>query len=475
VLAADGGVLALGDLTFMSEPYDALYDNDRWIANVADFVSGAQREYDLSDFPYFFAAQTDLVFVGGPLWDSDLLKGGSALQGLFGDAGKELVVRRAEDREADTLFLGLYEAAGEVEPYLDAAGVTLWMSPTGALEEEGTPVTSRKVMTTAVITPPLQNRIEIESVGQVIVTGTSLLLMPADDQRQTLVVLADTEEGLGNAVERLSNGDLSGCLFREPAPSPSLLALCPTGEVATGGGEGGWQEPGSESAPEETQPADNEPPPEPKVESGGSILVVALEHGEPRYTGLTSVDDYRVILSGEYDVTTWSTAQKGMPTVDDMLDYDLVIWTSGDFESPLSDGQSDTLFEVVLEGIPVVLYGAFIGETDTEAVQRDIQVHDASHPLAEGFEADQVIGFVTSPAGSDYEMGVLEGLDGDQGSAVPFVRGPDSEKAGAPAIIVMEDDFTEVRFVFVGFPLYLLPEEAKATLVLNMAHWLLNP
>ncbi|MGD9048316.1 MAG: hypothetical protein PVF77_09700, partial [Anaerolineae bacterium] len=46
LLAADGAVLALGDLTFMTEPYNAVYDNDRFIAHIADFLSQGQRQYE---------------------------------------------------------------------------------------------------------------------------------------------------------------------------------------------------------------------------------------------------------------------------------------------------------------------------------------------------------------------------------------------------------------------------------------------
>ena len=477
VLAAEGGVLALGDLTFFSEPHNALYDNDRWIANVADWLSGAQREYELTDFPYFFARQTDLVFVGDPLWDSDLLKAGSALQDLFVEADRELLVQEAEDGEADTLFFGLYEAADEVEPYLEEAGVTLWLSPTGDLEEGGTALAAPRVTATSVISPPLQNLIEIESIGQMVVTGTSLLLLQADGGRQVMVALADSGAGLDDAVQRLSSGAMEGCLFHQVVSGTSTLVLCPTGEVAPGGGEGGWEsepERGSDSGEGEAGPADGEPPPSEEPLSG-SILIVALDQGQPRYTGLTSVEDYWAILSEGYDLTSWSVTQDGMPTVDDMLGFDLVIWTAGDYESSLGDEESDLLFELVLEGIPIVLSGAFVSDSETEAVQRDIQVHEADHPLAADFEADEVIEFVAPPWGGDLETRVLEPLDGEEGSTVPFVRGPGSEEAGAPSIFVMSDETTDVRIVFIGFPVYLLPEKAKTTLVLNMAHWLLAP
>ena len=52
--AEEGRVLALGDLTFMTEPYHTVRDNSRLILHIADFLTGAERSYVLADFPRFF-------------------------------------------------------------------------------------------------------------------------------------------------------------------------------------------------------------------------------------------------------------------------------------------------------------------------------------------------------------------------------------------------------------------------------------
>ncbi|NIV33427.1 MAG: hypothetical protein GWN58_29470, partial [Anaerolineae bacterium] len=138
LLAADGAVLALGDLTFMTEPNNAVSDNDQFVANIADFLSGAQRSYELADFPHFFGDEVHLVYAGAPLLDSDLVQQGSALQARLAGHGRTLTTRAEEDEASDTLFLGLYEQAEEVGPYLDAAQVTLVFTPTATLEDKET-------------------------------------------------------------------------------------------------------------------------------------------------------------------------------------------------------------------------------------------------------------------------------------------------------------------------------------------------
>lgn len=486
LLAADGAVLALGDLTFMTEPHNAVSDNDRFVANIADFLSGAQRRYDLADFPHFFGDEVHLVYAGAPLLDSDLVQDGSALQSRLAEQGKTLTVRAEEDEASDTLFLGLYEQAEEVEPYLAAAQVTLVFTPTATLEEEngespssGSPITSTLQPTTTETLdeegespPPGKNRIVVEPVGEMSPATTSLLLLQTEDTRTVMVVLADSEEGLKNALERLTANDLAGCLLHEVETTvASLLAICPSGEPEEEGDEGGWQE--QEQVPAPAPPPETEPE-EPPAEPVGSIIIVSLDEGTGRYDSLTSAQDYADILQDGYEVTIWSTTDDGLPSLVDLVDFDLSIWTAGDFDEALGDEASDLLFSLMFEGVPVILSGAYVSDSTTELVQRDIQVNDSSHPLAVGFEAGEIIDFVAPPSGSDYEIAVLEEFTEEDGPIV-FVRGPSSEASGLPSVVTIEDEFGEFQMVYVCFPVYLLPQGPKVQFVVNAVFWLLNP
>jgi hypothetical protein len=514
LLAADGAVLALGDLTFMTEPYNAIYDNDLFVANVADFLSSAQRQYDLADFPFFFGDQVDLVYAGGPLLSSSLLQAGSSLQNLFAQQDRKLTVRAMEDDEHDTLFLGLYDQAEEVEPYLSAAQVALVITPTQTIEETeaieapsaASPGLTESLTTTSPITPtvapepedaekeeppaaeldkggeadpeaPGEIRIAIEPLGEIASAGNSLLLHQTDGDRTVMAVLAQTEQGLESALETLAKGDLASCLFHKvEATVASLVALCPTGETAKKEQGGGWKE---SDRKEEAPAPEPSPPPEPKPEEPvgepeGSIFILALDDGSGRYDSMTSADEYAKILEQRFKITTWSASQAGPPDLEELLDHDLVILTTGDFEDSSSDEYNDLLFALMLEGTPVVLSGAYASDASAEALQRDIRVSDAAHPLAKGFETDGVIEFVSPPSGQVYAVGVLEEYqEGD--ASIVFVRGPNSEESGLPSIVAMDDDLSGIRLVFIGFPLYLLPEEAKSQLVLNAVAWLLTP
>lgn len=505
-LAAGGAVLALGDLTFVTEPYNAVYDNDRFLANIADWLGSGERRYKLGDFPFFFRDEVDLIYAGDPLLDGELLKGGSALQDFFGDQAISLRVREQENSDHDTILMGLYTQAEEIEPYLVAADVTLLITPTTEIEPEegeGTeapqptatpslPVT-QPLTATASITPTVEpaaepgpeveppalpkNRVEIGSLGEMVITGTSLLVLDNDGPRQVLVVLADTEEGLDSALRRLMDGDMEGCLFHEA--ETITLALCPHGTASS---DGGWQDPQPKATepalppPPSEAPADTpaEEPTEPSIEPEGTILILSLDEGQGVYDDMTSAAEYQAILQERYDVSIWSTSQDGIPSATDLLDHDLVIWTAGDHKDLFGDEMSNLLFTLVLEGVPVVVSGAYVGDSTLQSVQRDIQVHDTTHPMAQGFAADEVIPFVTAPSGSEYEIDILEDFQ-DSEDIVIFVRGPESEASGAASVAIIEDEISGIRLVFIGFPLYLLPEAPRAQLVLNTVSWLLSP
>jgi hypothetical protein len=409
-----------------------------------------------------------------------------------------LTVRASDDESHDTLFFGLYRQAEEVEPYLDRAGVSLHITatlPAGADSKdqpEPTPAptpaavpaaalaVTQPLTTTASLTPtievpsPAQERIEIQDVGEMVITGTSLLLLQTDGDRQVMVVLANTEQNLAKTLERLTKGDLKDCLFQARGQGNSDLALCPAAAGTSAGSAGGWSETSSTPAPALPTAVSSLPTPSPEPQSQGSILIVSLDDGQGRYDSLTGADDFLSILQDQYEVSLWSKAEKGTPGLPDLQDRDLVVLTSGDFQDAFGEDESALFLSLVMEGVPVLISGAYIGDAQTQAVQRDLLVQDASHPLAKGFKAGEVILFDDAPSGSEYEIDVLTDL-ADSDSTVVFCRGPASEASGEASIAAMEDEFSGERIVWIGLPIYLLPQTARSQLVLNAISWLLSP
>jgi hypothetical protein len=117
-LGAEGRVLALGDVTFLTDPYNRVYDNARFIAHIADFLVGPARQYRLADFPYFFDDPVNLVYLGAPTLGSRAFTKVGQLQEELAAAGRDLKLGSALEAGHDTLYLGLYSQAGELAALL---------------------------------------------------------------------------------------------------------------------------------------------------------------------------------------------------------------------------------------------------------------------------------------------------------------------------------------------------------------------
>ena len=85
-------VLAIGDLTFMTEPFHTVRDNSRLIANVADFMTGAERTDALPDFPLFFGDKVAFIFTNNPDLGPTKLQLVDEFEELFAENDRVLVL-----------------------------------------------------------------------------------------------------------------------------------------------------------------------------------------------------------------------------------------------------------------------------------------------------------------------------------------------------------------------------------------------
>jgi hypothetical protein len=489
-LGGGGRVLAVSDFTFMTEPYNGSADNNRLIANIADFLAGAERTYSLTDFPHFFGDDVDLVLLmgepGQAAFSAEMIDQGSILQSTFESAGKTLHLQAQPGAGRDTIFAGLYSGVAfspEASEILTSRGFTFTLETVE--RERATPTPTPRYTPTPTPTPhasptpapterPLRDWIDVAGVGQVDAREIALIYQNEEAERQVVMVLAFTGEGLGAAVQRLILGDLTGCLLdQDRVGDPALvsLALCPTDYEPPE--EGPTPTPTSMPTPED----DFYATPTPTFAAEGSILVVADDNGTSVYEGWTGAYDFQdIAIEAGYQATVWSTFWDGEVTLEQMQSYDAVIWCTGDYQEEESTPALEDLLKLAFylaDGGRMILAGAFIGSaTESESgLLLDIQVTQPDHPLAEGFEAEQIITLERFTADEDYSPYVLDETDPD---AIVFARGPTSELAGQAVITVNEDELSGSRTIFIGFPLYLVPWDERDHLGDNVVRWLME-
>jgi len=257
-LAANGLVLALGDITALTPPYHTIADNDRFLSNIAHWLAAAKRAWDLKDFPYLFEGPVDLVQVGEGLLDPRLIARSGALEEVFHQADLIFNLSAATDPDHDTLFVGTFENMELVQEYLARAGVTITIVEAEEEEEAesaGKTETGEKAPDQATPTatlPPTevaaqgaedeetgtgteeaaeeepQGTVEIEGLGTIAIEGTTLFVVDRSADRVVVIALAEDGETAVEALDRLASGDFSGCVDRDG------VTVCSTGEVQEG-------------------------------------------------------------------------------------------------------------------------------------------------------------------------------------------------------------------------------------------------
>ncbi len=176
----DGRVLAVYDLTFMVPPQDSILDNDRLIANIADYLTRSERLFDLADFPFFLQNQADILLGRSSLFDE-----GTRMKVLLSDFQIESEIVGAENIGRDTVFLGLYDDAPDVAQYLEVAGIRI----DDSVRTPFTPAIGRE--------------------------GTAFIFLHAGVDRHVLIILGGSEAALDDIVGQLDFGDFRAGLVSE--------------------------------------------------------------------------------------------------------------------------------------------------------------------------------------------------------------------------------------------------------------------
>jgi len=461
-LTTDDKVLALGDLTFFTEPYSNAENNETLINNIAGFLAGSERDYEFKDFPYLFNPAVDIVYNNSLVFNSqfdDSVKLKEELEAL----GHTVTFVDEIDNENDVIFVGRFEDAEPVQDYLDAAGITVLNANEKTEEEElltddQAEADQNRVAVINNDEPPdeesafVEGRIRIAGVGELEKGGSTLFHLHQEDGRNILIVLSANPDTNADAFDLLFDQDFTECMVNP------TTAVCQT----------------------ET-PGDRLPP---SLRSFriDRILIVSDDSGREREDAQTSELDYYNVLSDTYAVETRSTLNDGYPDLEEILEYDAIIWTTGDYWDDSVGAEGAELLTKYIElGGNLILSGASIAfdweHTDflsqvvhaqyqSFAEQSDLRVAMPDHPIAKDINPNEVFEFVDTPSGEPLLSDVV--MNTSDARAI-FTRGSQSDEAGAPAVIAFEDN--RAKIAYFAFPIYLLPPEAQMQIVNNTVDW----
>lgn len=96
--------LALCDLTFFNQPFNSVADNNRFISNIADFLTKNDRKFNIVDFPYFF--EGDIAIVTTNL---DLSSIAVNLKNKLSNADFKANIKRNLNKSIDSIVIELFD------------------------------------------------------------------------------------------------------------------------------------------------------------------------------------------------------------------------------------------------------------------------------------------------------------------------------------------------------------------------------
>jgi hypothetical protein len=226
-LDAGGGVLAVGDMTFLQPPYNQVADNAVLIRRLSEFLLGAPRVHDLNDFPFLFQREVAIVPMEDIALSGDLLGPIRSLQQDLSGAGINAQMGTAPAAGKDLILLGTFSSA-KIGEYLAPHGIRL--PSQASISESGYP------------------QIEIPGFGSVPAFGIGLILFTRTESRSTLVLLAENSTLLTDLMGVIGPEGFSNCVLQ------GGVAVCGLGSGYGDFEESWWQpfetvEPGSSGTP----------------------------------------------------------------------------------------------------------------------------------------------------------------------------------------------------------------------------------
>jgi hypothetical protein len=191
-LDAGGKVLAIGDVSFLSPPYNQVADNAMWIQHIADFLLGAERIHDLKDFPFLFQHPVVIVPMSDLTLTASLLGPINSLQQDLAGVGIMSSVAMEPAEGKDLIILGTYSSPG-ITRFVDPLGITL-PSPSAYIDS--------------------LPEIDIPGLGKIPSIGIGLVLLSHTEARTTLILLAEESFSLTDLMGVIGPNGFSNCILQ---------------------------------------------------------------------------------------------------------------------------------------------------------------------------------------------------------------------------------------------------------------------
>lgn len=298
---------------------------------------------------------------------------------------------------------------------------------------------------------------------------------PQPDDHMLLAVLAANNRGIDTGVNRLLENDFTGCVIGDLL---TFCALAPTDNGTTASAPAAPGEAADESQSASGTGEEGEPstPDTPSAPANSSVLLID-DNSAAGPSELSEADLYlQQLLAGGYQVDLWSVGDQGDPNHSDFSSYGWVIWSNAGYaDGAIDNGDLETIFTFVSQGGRLTISSRTpLPGLEGASPIRDLVLEADAEELTDSLPTSPI-----SLDGTETTSAVLNAIaEGDPATQVALRRGPASENADAPALVVLADPTTgdrEARLLIAAFSMAWLPEAEQATLIANMASYMLRP
>ena len=221
-----GNVLVIGDMTFMSTPFNQVADNHRLIINISEFLLTGERVRTLADFPELFRQPVAIRLSEEISLDEDLISVIADLKQNLALDDLPLAILEANEEDFDQIYIGTYPPNEELQVFTDAFGIIF-----GNGQPRSTQTTLPESTSDAAASSSanmLNNRsFFIPGFGEIPSEGFGFLLLQENEDQTNLIILADSQENATNLLRLLVSGSLDICLVNDQ------LAVCQQDAVST--------------------------------------------------------------------------------------------------------------------------------------------------------------------------------------------------------------------------------------------------
>ncbi len=187
VRSLDGGVVAIGDFSFLTAPYNQVADNQIFIDHLIGFLLNGERSIDLTDYPFVFRQSVALLQSEDFDLTSETLETITAIERAFKSRGQNLVFTDEPEADADVIVLAPYDSESE---YLEALE---------SIDDLVLPI-------------DFFESLSVPHFGEIDSDGIGLVVLVQEDDRTFLYLLAASMDEVLELANILETDEIDNCL-----------------------------------------------------------------------------------------------------------------------------------------------------------------------------------------------------------------------------------------------------------------------